>query len=686
MKNPFSLSAEKLKVLLDAYTDWCEANQSEKGYVEKEKAKSQERKKSLLNKEYLKNANTDDFEKVIFDYSRTLEGPAHIHLGKPRISGEKVNVKKNLLYLIESSDDPYKKAASVLEGDLKISHFSKAFWSPLFQAQYPQQLPNWNNKTESFLKKIGVNISTSKLSIEEKYKTLSNAFDYLQSLKPELNYYSINHLMHYGTVIKEGTDLIDQLLSGSFEVANNFEEKILTARKAHVFKERLEIRKESETKAKNLLTSKIGKFDEKDLREFFSHMNHDFWNGKHKSNRFGLAYIGSNLNALANQINIVNEWMENLWETDEKDLKELVDEFYATKPIKNAGTAFPSVILYLRNPSIYNLCFKKMVRTLSEHTQFSESRYSGEFYFQYNDVVNKLKNNFSLLPQELDIILTATTTDTLPYTIKDLSEDTGLEIEKLAKWKRAIERKGQAIIYGPPGTGKTFVAERMAKYLVVKGDGFFDLLQFHPAYSYEDFMQGIRPQARDDGSLDYPIIQGRFLQFCEKAEGCDSPCILIIDEINRANLAKVFGELMYLLEYRDKKIPLASGGDFSIPENVRIIGTMNTADRSIALVDHALKRRFAFFALHPDYDVLRRFHESTNTNVDNLVDMLKKLNRQIGDSHYEVGISYFLITDLESQIEDIWQMEIEPYIEEYFFDQPDKVDEFRWNKIGVSIL
>ena len=273
-----------------------------------------------------------------------------------------------------------------------------------------------------------------------------------------------------------------------------------------------------------------------------------------------------------------------------------------------------------------------------------------------------------------------------PYTLIECATKTGFDKALLARWVRAVERKGQAILYGPPGTGKTHIAEHLAKHLVGGGDGWVELVQFHPAYAYEDFVQGIRPKPREDGGLDYPVIPGRFLEFCNQAGKRDGVCVLIIDEINRANLARVFGELMYLLEYRDQAVPLASGGTFSIPKNVRIIGTMNTADRSIALVDHALRRRFAFLALYPNYDILRRYHQETGFNVEPLIGMLKKLNRQIGDRHYEVGIAFFLRDDLVEQIEDIWGMEIEPYLEEYFFDQPDKADTFRWEKIKKDIL
>jgi len=271
------------------------------------------------------------------------------------------------------------------------------------------------------------------------------------------------------------------------------------------------------------------------------------------------------------------------------------------------------------------------------------------------------------------------------FSLEECAAETGFREETLARWLRAIERKGQAIFYGPPGTGKTFVAERLAKHLVAGGDGVLSLVQFHPAYAYEDFIQGIRPQSRIDGGLDYPLVPGRFLDFCEKAAARSGVSVLIIDEINRANLSRVFGELMYLLEYRDREAPLAGGGSLRIPRNVRLIGTMNTADRSIALVDHALRRRFAFLELAPNFDVLRRYHADRGTPVEGLIETLRLLNQEIGDPHYAVGTSFFLRPDLGEQLEDIWRMEIEPYVEEYFFDRPAKAEAFRWNKVRQRV-
>ena len=268
------------------------------------------------------------------------------------------------------------------------------------------------------------------------------------------------------------------------------------------------------------------------------------------------------------------------------------------------------------------------------------------------------------------------------YLLNQCAEETGFDETELNRCIRTIHRKKQAILQGPPGTGKTFIAEKLAKHLIGGGDGFWELIQFHPAYTYEDFIQGIRPQSQDD-QLTYPIVPGRFLEFCTKAESRRGTCVIIIDEINRANLSQVFGELMYLLDDRDRTVKLASGEEFRIHTNVRIIGTMNTADRSIALVDNALRRRFAFIPVYPNYEVLRQYHhrEETGFPVDKLTSILEDVNRAINNKHYELGISFFLTKTLAEDPQDIWEMEIEPYLEEYFFDNQAKMDEFLWDKI-----
>jgi 5-methylcytosine-specific restriction protein B len=161
-----------------------------------------------------------------------------------------------------------------------------------------------------------------------------------------------------------------------------------------------------------------------------------------------------------------------------------------------------------------------------------------------------------------------------------------------------ITRSKQVIFYGPPGTGKTYIGKAIAQYLATKENT--EIIQFHPSFSYEDFFEGFRPTEKSDGSVSLEKVDGPLKRIAASARSNpDKQYVLIIDEINRGNLAKVFGELYFLLEYRDEEISLmySKAEKFSLPTNLIFIGTMNTADRSIALVDRAIRRRFKLFFL-----------------------------------------------------------------------------------------
>ncbi|MBE9144657.1 McrB family protein [Planktothrix mougeotii] len=309
-------------------------------------------------------------------------------------------------------------------------------------------------------------------------------------------------------------------------------------------------------------------------------------------------------------------------------------------------------------------------------------------------VAVKMYNFSSIYPSSLNEIITDIKKSDIEeqnlqpeYTLDQCSEETGIDETELQRWVNNINRKGKIILQGPPGTGKTFIAKKLAEHFTRGRDGFSEIIQFHPSYSYEDFIQGIRPRT-ENGQLTYDLVPGRFLEFCKKATSYDDICVLIIDEINRANLSNVFGELMYLLEYRDQEICLAGSNEpFKIPENVRIIGTMNTADRSIALVDHALRRRFAFIKIAPNYNILKRYYEECfiNSPIDQLIQVLQDINKMINDPNYEIGISFFMVSNIKDNLQDIWEMEIEPYLEEYFYNSPDKIKQFRWDKVEVTL-
>jgi len=233
----------------------------------------------------------------------------------------------------------------------------------------------------------------------------------------------------------------------------------------------------------------------------------------------------------------------------------------------------------------------------------------------------------------------------------------------------------QLILYGPPGTGKTYLGRALAAHLAAVGD--WQLVQFHPCYSYEDFFEGLRPVVGPEGTLSFQLRPGPFRRLVDRARDRPTvPHVLVIDEINRGNLAKIFGELYFLLEYRDEPISLlyASSGDpdFSMPPNVFLIGTMNTADRSIALLDAAMRRRFAFVELSPATEptrsVLSRWLTREGLPPDS-ARLLDRLNQEIADPEFAIGPSYLmrLAVHAPGGLERVWRTQILPLLAEHHY-------------------
>ena len=269
-----------------------------------------------------------------------------------------------------------------------------------------------------------------------------------------------------------------------------------------------------------------------------------------------------------------------------------------------------------------------------------------------------------------------------------LSSDFLEEIEVL------LNDKLQVIFQGPPGTGKTYVAQELASCLAGSEDRVW-LVQFHPSYAYEDFIQGFRPTQKKR-KIGFVLRDGPLLWAARQAK--QNPTMkhfLIIDEINRGNIAKVFGELYFLLEYREKKIRLQyqqeGEEDFLLPENLYIIGTMNTADRSIALVDLALRRRFYFVEFHPDNEpirgVLRNWLQKESPEMEWVAEIVEEANLLLKeDRHAAIGPSYFMRKGLDKKmVERIWEHSVRPYIEERLFGDEESIKQFDLKTICARV-
>ena len=278
-------------------------------------------------------------------------------------------------------------------------------------------------------------------------------------------------------------------------------------------------------------------------------------------------------------------------------------------------------------------------------------------------------------------------TDPPPDPIVALAESLHICVPFLEEIEELLYDKRQVIFQGPPGTGKTYVAQALALCLAGESEERVTLVQFHPSYAYEDFVRGFRP-ALVNGQAGFTLQDGPLLRAAEKArKDKESKHFLIIDEINRGNLAKVFGELYFLLEYRDRNIRMQyqkdGEEDFSLPKNLYIIGTMNTADRSIALVDLALRRRFYFIGFHPDNrpvkGVLRKWLKQKKLdNMEWVADVVEEANRLLEeDKHAAIGPSYFMKEDLNKESAcRIWKHSVLPYIEERLFGDDNRIEGF----------
>ncbi|MGN0495652.1 MAG: AAA family ATPase [Lachnospiraceae bacterium] len=328
---------------------------------------------------------------------------------------------------------------------------------------------------------------------------------------------------------------------------------------------------------------------------------------------------------------------------------------------------------------------KSLIKTHHDYNEINvlHSRYLGPALNWYEKFMNELYDDTEKETYSFEI-----------YNKDSFLQDVFMDEEEYNKLLTLLLYKKNIILQGAPGVGKTFLAKRFAYSLIgKKDDRYVEIVQFHQSYSYEDFIMGYKPV--DEG---FKLKTGSFYNFCKKAEKDNDPqskYFFIIDEINRGNLSKIFGELMVLIEAdkRNEKVKLAYKDElFSVPENVYIIGMMNTADRSLALMDYALRRRFCFYEIEPAFGKPKfKNHILKYLKVagvaDRVVDKLVELNNKIADENtsglgkgFCIGHSYFCTPPVNNQSDEEWydtiiDYEIAPLLGEYWWDDKGRAED-----------
>ena len=299
---------------------------------------------------------------------------------------------------------------------------------------------------------------------------------------------------------------------------------------------------------------------------------------------------------------------------------------------------------------------------------------------QYTDYVAEL---CAMFESDVEEDVEEHVTELKPYTAEKFLEEVYMDEESYRTLVELVKSKKNVILQGAPGVGKTFAAKRLAYSMMgVKDPSRVMMIQFHQSYSYEDFIMGFRPTEKG-----FELKRGAFYNFCKQAEiDSDNDYFFIIDEINRGNLSKIFGELFMLIEADKRGIELQllySDERFSIPANVYIIGMMNTADRSLAMMDYALRRRFGFFEMKPGFDTdgFRAYRMALGSEKFNrLISCIESLNNAITADEslgegFCIGHSYFsnLKEVTDRALSSIVEFELIPLLKEYWFDEPVKV-------------
>lgn len=698
MNNPFILSDDQLKTLLNSYSIWCEKDEKEKKYPKVFREKANELKKTLLNRTYLTNTSDKDLVQSILDYSKTIEGPVIIKLVSSRISEQLEKIKRNLLYFIETSDDPFVKAHKILEGEYKIPIFAKAFWTPLFQAQYQDKLPNWNNKTEKFFKKVGINLKTGKIPTEEKYRILSNGFSYLKQLDSRKDFYDLNHLMHYGAGTEEGIKLIDKLinsLTSYWQIApaegarlwDEFRDQRIAA--VGYSQLNMDLTEKTEKEVRDLYSKHYPEKNKREVDIKFK-MLWDFISlkpgskivtNKGRSSLLGLGVVKSGYK----------------FRPERKEYKHTVDVNYYR--VSDSEITIPKNLKGKFGKTIVALT-KSEFETIEE---LFPSHNGPELTWKET----KDSLNLSNLGQD--------------FIIHNLHLENEDQIKNQVRI--ALKNNKNIILIGPPGTGKSKLASDICEYYC--GLDNYIMTTATSDWSTFETIGGYRPD-KEGNLIFHP---GIFLQCFHDKKNVPINKWLIIDEINRADIDKAFGSLFSALTGDDITLPFDISGEplkligkpkdetkitenqFIIHPHWRIIATMNTFDKtSLYEMSYAFMRRFAFVPIDVPKDInsdlIKKYLAIWGEEIDeSICDELSKLwkiinnKRKIGPAiiedlykyikgvsphDYVSGIIMYVLPQFEGLLEETQIEIIKKVASLHFITAPDVLIRFTSDFFGLD--